>query len=56
MSNTRNTANNKVSSNSIIITKDFTLCVTDFQLLNKDIGIMIVVNKTKYIDIPSTPK
>ena len=28
----------------------------DFQLDKMAIGIIIVVNNTKYIDIPSTPK
>ena len=40
----------------MIITKDLTLCDMDFQLLNNEIGIIIVVKITKYIDIPSTPK
>jgi hypothetical protein len=31
------------------------LSVMDFQLDNKEIGIIIVVNNTKYIDSPSTP-
>ena len=56
MSNTKNTANNNVSSNSIIITKDFTFSDIDFQLLKRDIGMIIVVKRTKYIDIPSTPR
>ena len=30
--------------------------VIEFQLDNIAIGIIIVVNNTKYIDIPSTPK
>ena len=56
MSNTKNTASNNVSNNNIIMTYDFTFSVIELQLLNKEIGIIIVVNKTKYIDIPSTPK
>lgn len=51
-----NTAKSNVSSNSIIITKDFTFSDIDFQLLSNDIGIIIVVRRTKYMDIPSTPK
>ena len=30
--------------------------VIEFQLDNNAIGIIIVVNNIKYIDIPSTPK
>ena len=56
MSNTKNTANNKVSNNNIIITKDLTFSVIDVQLLNKAIGVIIVVNKTKYIESPSKPR
>ena len=57
MSKTKKTANNKVSKSSIITTKDsiFLDCI-EFQLDNKAIGIIIVVNNTKYIDKPSTPK
>ena len=51
-----NTANNSVSNNSITITKDLTFTDIEFQLDNNDIGIIIVVKRTKYIDIPSTPK
>ena len=56
MSNTINTANSKVSNNSIIITKDLTFSDIEFQFDKSDIGIIIVVSNTKYIDIPSTPK
>lgn len=56
MSSTINTASSNVSNNSIIITKDFTFSDIELQLDNKEIGIIIVVNKTKYIDKPSTPK
>jgi len=41
------TANSNVSSSSIIITKDLTFSDIEFQLDNKDIGIIIVVNNTK---------
>lgn len=56
MSSTKKTANNSVSNNSIIIRYDFTFSVIEFQLLSRETGIIIVVNKTKYIDKPSTPK
>lgn len=56
MSNTKNTANNNVSSNNIIIRYDLTFSLMDAQLLNKAIGVIIVVNSTKYIDNPSRPK
>jgi len=56
MSNTKKTANNKVSNNKIIITYDLTFSFIEFQLLNKAIGVIIVVNKTKYMDNPSKPK
>lgn len=56
MSNTKNTDNNKVSSNNIIIINDFTFSLIDFQLDNIAIGIIIVVSNTKYIEIPSTPR
>ena len=44
-------------NNKIITTKDniFLDCI-EFQLDNIAIGIIIVVNNTKYIDKPSTPK
>ena len=56
MSNTKNTANNNVSSNKIIITYDLTFSEIEVQLDNKEIGIIIVVKSIKYIDKPSTPK
>lgn len=56
MSKTKKTDSNKVSNNNIIITKDFILSVIEFQLDNNEIGIIIVVNKTKYIDKPSIPR
>ena len=56
MSNTKKTANNKVSNNKIIITYDLTLSLIEFQLLNNAIGVIIVVKSTKYIDNPSKPK
>lgn len=56
MSSTKNTDNNRVSNNKMIIRNRIKLCVIDFQFDNKEIGIIIVVNKTKYIDKPSIPK
>lgn len=56
MSNTKKTVNSKLSNNKIIITNDLTFSVIDVQLLNKAIGVIIVVNKTKYIESPSKPK
>jgi hypothetical protein len=56
MSKTKKTANNKDSNSKIIITYDLTLSLIEFQLLNRAIGVIIVVNKTKYIDNPSKPK
>jgi len=52
----KKTANNNVSNNKIIITYDLTLSLIEFQLLNNAIGVIIVVNITKYIDNPSKPK
>jgi len=56
MSSAINTANSNVSNNNIIIKKDFTFSFIESQLDNNAIGIIIVVNNIKYIDIPSTPK
>lgn len=56
MSNTKNTNNNNVSNNNIITRNDLTFCDIEVQLDNKEIGIIIVVNSTKYIDKPSIPK
>lgn len=56
MSSTKKTPNNNVSSNNIIITYDLILSDIDVQLDNNEIGMIIVVNNTKYIEIPSTPK
>ena len=47
---------NKVSNNNIMIKYDLTLFVIEFQFDIKAIGMIMVVNKTKYIEIPSTPK
>ena len=47
MSKTKNTANNKVSNNKIIITYDLTFSLIEFQLLKRAIGVIIVVSKTK---------
>lgn len=56
MSSTKNTIIKDVSSSNIIIKNIPVLSFIDFQLETIDIGIIIVVNNTKYIDIPSTPK
>jgi hypothetical protein len=56
MSNTKNTANNNVSNNNIIIKYHFTSEDIEVQFDSNAIGIIIVVNNIKYIDIPSTPK
>jgi hypothetical protein len=56
MSKTKKTPNNKDSNNKIIITNDLTFSLIEFQLLNNAIGVMIVVNITKYIDKPSIPR
>ena len=57
ISNTKKTANNRLSNNNIITVNDniFLDCI-ELQLDNNAIGIIIVVNNTKYIDKPSTPK
>jgi hypothetical protein len=52
----KKTASNKVSNNNIIITKDLIFLFIEAQLDSNDIGIIIVVNNTKYLDHPSTPK
>ncbi len=56
MSSTKNTDNNSVSNNKMVIRYVFTLCLKDVQFDNNETGIIIVVSKTKYIDRPSTPK
>lgn len=56
ISSTKKTANNRLSNSKIIIIQASTSLDIDFQLDNNEIGIIIVVNKTKYIDKPSTPK
>lgn len=56
MSNAINTVINKNSSNNKHIKYDLLLCLIDFQLDNSAIGIITVVNNTKYIDSPSTPR
>ena len=56
MSSTRKTIIRDVSNSKIIIKKIPVLSFIDFQLETIDIGIIIVVSKTKYIDIPSIPK
>jgi hypothetical protein len=50
------TANNRVSNNSIVIRYNSTLFDMDLQLDSIEIGIIIVVNNTKYTDKPSIPK
>lgn len=56
MSSTKKTAKSNVSSNKIIITYDLIFSLIEFQLLNNAIGVIIVVNITKYIDKPSKPR
>ncbi len=56
MSNTIKTANNKLSNNKIIVIYHFTSWFIETQLDNIEIGIIIVVSKTKYIDKPSNPR
>ncbi len=56
MSNTKKTASNSVSNNKIIIAKDLIFSLIELQLDNRAIGIIIVVNNTKQMDNPSTPK
>lgn len=56
MSNTKKTDSNKLSNNKIIKTKDFLFSFIEFQLLSNAIGVIIVVNRTKYTDKPSNPK
>lgn len=56
MSKTKNTINSDVSNNKIIIRKIIVFSFMDFQLDINDIGIIMVVNNTKYIDKPSIPK
>ena len=56
MSNTRNTPSNNVSNNKIITRYDLTFSDIELQLDKRVIGMIIVVRRTKYMDIPSTPK
>lgn len=56
ISSTKKTVNNKVSNNSIKTTSDTTKFELDFQFETSEIGIIIVVNNTKYTDKPSIPK
>ena len=56
MSSTKNTDNNSVSNNKMVIRYVFRLCLIDVQFDNNETGIIIVVSKTKYMDKPSTPK
>lgn len=56
MSSTKKTIIRDVSKSNIIIKNIPVLSFIDFQLETMDIGIIIVVNSTKYIDIPSIPK
>ena len=56
MSSTKNTDNNSVSNNKIVIRNNLKLCDIDVQFDNNEIGIIIVVNNTKYMDKPSIPR
>jgi hypothetical protein len=56
MSSTKKTIIKDVSKSNIIIKNIPVLSFIDFQLETIDMGIIIVVNNTKYIDIPSIPK
>ena len=56
MSSTINTNNNNVSKNKIVIRNVFSLCFKLVQFDNKEMGIIMVVSRTKYMDKPSTPK
>ena len=56
MSRTRNTPSNKLSNSNIIIMQDLVFSDIELQFDNSDIGIIIVVKRTKYIEIPSTPR
>lgn len=47
MSNTINTAIKSVSNNNVIIKYDFTFSNIEFQLDNKETGIIMVVSNTK---------
>ena len=51
-----NTPSNNVSSNNIIIIYDFMFSDIELQFDSNEIGIIIVVKRTKYMDIPSTPR
>lgn len=56
MSSTKKTVSNKVSKSNINITYHFISSDIEDQFDNKEIGIIIQVNNTKYIDKPSNPK
>ncbi len=56
MSKAKNTSNNNISNNNIIIRNDLRFCDIDVQFDSSETGIIMVVNKTKYIDKPSTPR
>lgn len=56
MSSTKNINNNADSSSKIITKKIKLFSVIDFQLDIIAIGAISVVNNTKYIDRPSTPR
>lgn len=47
MSSTKNTDNNSASNNKMVIRYVFRLCLKDVQFDNNEIGIIIVVSKTK---------
>ena len=56
ISNTKKTASKSVSNSRIITTKDLIFSDIELQLDSKEIGIIIVVKSTKYIDKPSIPR
>ena len=56
MSSTKKTVSNKVSKSNISITYHFTSSDIEDQFDNKEMGIIIQVNNTKYIDKPSNPR
>ena len=50
------TAMSRVSNNNIEVTYNLTFSEIEIQLDKSAIGIIIVVNNTKYMDKPSIPK
>ena len=51
-----NTPSNNVSNSNIIMRYDFMFSDIELQFDSNEIGIIIVVKRTKYMDIPSTPR